>query len=196
MFTKKEKILIRPYWEKRYHQHREKVIKAIPRIDFHPPAEHNHVTLKLKKAQKELERQKQIENENIRLLQRLGSIMTKKRIDNFWQTPRPNFLSREPIVDYVAMRSRSRDSSVRELPTLSEDQMMQRRRSKSASRCSACSPNVSTDYLKEDLGERIPFATPKESKNVRLRQNSMPHICCLYCCCWATELIETIKSCI
>lgn len=182
MFTKKEKILIRPYWEKRYNQHREKVMKANPRIDFHPPADHNHVTFKLKKVQKELERQRQIENENIRLLQRLGSIMTKKRIDNFWQTPRPNFLSREPIVDYVAL-SRSRDSSVREAPSISEEEIQKRRRSKSASRCSACSPSISTDWLKEDIGERMPFANPKETKNVRMRQNSMPHICCLYCCC-------------
>uniref|UniRef100_A0A336LLG1 CSON012026 protein n=1 Tax=Culicoides sonorensis TaxID=179676 RepID=A0A336LLG1_CULSO len=182
MFTKKEKILIRPYWEKRYNQHREKVIKATPRIDFHPPAEHNHVALKLKKAQKELERQRQIENENIRLLQRLGSIMTKKRIDNFWQTPRPNFLSREPIIDYTASKSRSRSSSIRELPTISDDEKV-RRRSKSAYRCTACSPGIPSDWIKEDDGEREPFAMPKESKNVRLRQNSMPHICCLYCCC-------------
>ncbi|XP_063706322.1 uncharacterized protein LOC134835375 [Culicoides brevitarsis] len=183
MFTKKEKILIRPYWEKRYHQHREKVIKAIPRIDYHPPAEYNHVTLKLKKAQKELERQKQIENENIRLLQRLGSIMTKKRIDNYWKTCRPNFLSREPIVDYV-QRARSRDSSmIRETPTISQEELMNRRRSKSASRCTACSPSISGDFLKEESGERLPFALPQETKNVRMRKNSMPHVCCLYCCC-------------
>lgn len=181
MLTKKEKLLIRPWIVQRYNQHREKVIKAVPRIDFSPPAEHVHVTLKLKKAQKELERRQQIEHENIRLLQRLGSIMNKKRIDNFWSQPRPNFLSREPIYEYTERSVSSRIAS-RDLQSTSDYQSMSRR-SKSASRCSACSsaPEVSGEE-KSIIEERIPFEPPKESKNVKLRRSSEPHVCCIYCC--------------
>lgn len=178
MFTKKEKLLVRPWIDQRYHQHREKVIKAVPRIDFHPPPEHNHVTLKLKKAQRELERQRQIEKENIRLLQRLGAIMNKKRIDNFWTQPRPNFLSREPIIDYVSKASRSRSSG---LPDLQKAHRA-RRMSRSAVRCSACSPNI-VKFEMIEPSERIPFAPPRETTNRKLiSRPSQSHICCVYCC--------------
>lgn len=182
MFTKKEKLLIRPYWEKRFNQHREKVTKAGPAIDYHPPASHNHVTLKLKKAQKELERQRQIEHENIRLLQRLGSIMNQKRIDNFWTQPRPNFLSREPIIDYVARSSRSRSSGSEFPSIISEAMLMKRRQSRSAVRCTACAPEL-VKFEPADDSERVPFAPPRQTKNLKLIERpSKVHVCCVYCC--------------
>lgn len=89
MLTKKEKLLIRPWQMQRYYNHRIKVETAGPAIDFHPPPERAHITQKLKKLQKERERKEKIERDNIRLLQRLGAIMSKKRLDNIWTQARP-----------------------------------------------------------------------------------------------------------
>lgn len=89
MLTKKEKLLIRPWQMQRYYNHRVKVESAAPAIDFHPPPERAHITQKLKKLQKERERTEKIERDNIRLLQRLGAIMSKKRLDNIWTHARP-----------------------------------------------------------------------------------------------------------
>lgn len=179
MFTKKEKLLIRPWIEFRYKNHRDKVLKMGPAIDFHPPAAHNHVTLKLKKAQKELERQEQIRHENIRLLQRLGAIMNSKRIDNYWTQPRPNFLSREPIYDYVEAAERARAN---EDVALFSKSAAKRRQSKSAVRCSACAPElVKFEEPIDDV--RVPFAPPQQTKNIKLRGiPSEGHVCCVYCC--------------
>ncbi|KAJ6633778.1 hypothetical protein Bhyg_16043, partial [Pseudolycoriella hygida] len=73
------------------------VQSAGPAIDFHPPISHPHVKVKLKKTQKEWERLNEIQRENRRLLQRLGQIMSTRRLENFWQYSRPNFLKRERI---------------------------------------------------------------------------------------------------
>lgn len=89
MLTKKDKLLIRPWIDQKYVAHRRKVQSAGPRIDFEAPKVYPHVNLKLKKVQREHERKVEIGNENIRLLQRLTSIMKIKRIDNFWQQTRP-----------------------------------------------------------------------------------------------------------
>lgn len=71
MLTKKEKLLIYPWQQQRYHQHRKKVQSAGPAIDFYPPNDYPHITAKLKKLQKESERQDKVNKDNIRLLQRL-----------------------------------------------------------------------------------------------------------------------------
>lgn len=90
MLTKKEKLLVHPWVLQRYRSHRDKVESAGPAIDFRTPPTRPHVTLKRKKRQKELERKKDIEQENVRLLQKLGIIMTRTlRVDNFWKQPRP-----------------------------------------------------------------------------------------------------------
>lgn len=89
MFTKKEKVLDHPWTEKRFQAHRRKVHSAGPAIDYHAPAVQSHVTIKLKKTQRELERQRDIQRENTRLLQSLNKIMTTSRMDNFWRECRP-----------------------------------------------------------------------------------------------------------
>ena len=48
-----------------------------------------HVVLKHKKKQKEIERKKEIEKENVRLIQKLAVIMNTLRLDNYWKDPRP-----------------------------------------------------------------------------------------------------------
>lgn len=58
-------------------------------IDMKPPVVYSHVVNKPKKVQRENERLYEIERENVRLLQRLGSIMNHPRLENYWQQPRP-----------------------------------------------------------------------------------------------------------
>lgn len=89
MLTKKENLLVRPWIEMRFNSHRAKVKSAGPAIDFRTPQVRPHVTLKHKKKQKELERKKEIEQENLRLLQKLSVIMNTLRLDNYWKDPRP-----------------------------------------------------------------------------------------------------------
>jgi hypothetical protein len=49
------------------------------------------------KISQKFERQQLVEKDNIRLLQRLGSIMSTKRLKNFWEALRPCFLNSEYI---------------------------------------------------------------------------------------------------
>lgn len=89
MLTKKEKLLVRPWIEQRYHSHRDKVKSAVSVVDIQSPKARPHVSAKAKKRQRELERTKEIEKENVRLLQKLGVIMNTLRLDNYWKDPRP-----------------------------------------------------------------------------------------------------------
>lgn len=93
MLTKKDKILVQPWIDARFRAHRDKVACAGIRIDVRPPAVQPHVTVKLKKTQRELERQRDIVRENGRLLQRLGQIMNHNRVDNFWRECRPKYVA-------------------------------------------------------------------------------------------------------
>lgn len=111
MLTIKEKILIRPFLDRKFVNHRRKVKRktkfvakmksnctfaiyhqvqsAQPAIDFHRPMQQPHVLIKLKKIQQERERMQEIERENQRLLQKLTQIMNTNRLENFWREPRP-----------------------------------------------------------------------------------------------------------
>ncbi|EDV93699.1 uncharacterized protein LOC6563105 [Drosophila grimshawi] len=97
MISRRDKLLQQPWEQLRYAQHREKVMSARPAIDTRTPRQHDHVQRKWKKQQNERERQQQIERENLRLLQKLGDIMSSKRMNNLWLEPRPNFLHREKL---------------------------------------------------------------------------------------------------
>lgn len=89
MLTKKDNLLIRPWIVQRYRSHRAKVQSAGPAIDLKAPQDRPHVTMKHKKRQKEVERKKEIETENVRLVQKLSVIMNTLRLDNYWKDPRP-----------------------------------------------------------------------------------------------------------
>jgi hypothetical protein len=105
MLTRRENLLIRPWQQRRYNNHKDKVkfhfifnifanIKTQLRaatavIDSGPPKERGHVTMKLKKMQFEEERIEKIELDNVRLLQRMASIMRTSRLDNKWITEPP-----------------------------------------------------------------------------------------------------------
>lgn len=191
MLTKKEKLLIYPYQIKRYFQHRKNVQCAGPVIDFYPPSEYSHITIKLKKLQKEAERQEKVNKDNVRLLQRLGSIMTTKRLKNFWEHPRPGFLNRE-IIPHFTFRSssdmpstsspirRRRSSAMQQNDNESDSSAVMASRK---SRCAICSGKFrKTNKVIPE--ERIPWRPQTPTKNMRLLREAdvKAHKCCKFCC--------------
>lgn len=175
MLTKKEKLLIYPWQLKRFHHHRMKVQSAGPAIDFYPPNEYPHITAKLKKLQKESERQDKVNKDNIRLLQRLGSIMTTKRLKNFWDAPRPSFLNRE-VIPHLNLKPTT--SLTDEDDEFGEPQVVA-----SKSKCAICSGKFrrTNKVIPE---ERIPWKPSTPTKNIKLLKQAdiKPHKCCKYCC--------------
>ncbi|KAI8428377.1 hypothetical protein MSG28_002562 [Choristoneura fumiferana] len=91
MLSRRDKLLIQPWEERRFQDHRAKVECALPAIDARAPASRAHVAVKLKKWQREAERRRRVAEDNYSLLQRLQAIMRGKRLDNCWDTPLPNF---------------------------------------------------------------------------------------------------------
>lgn len=191
MLTKKEKLLIYPYQLKRFYQHRKNIQGAGPVIDFYPPSEYSHITTKLKKLQKEAERQEKVNKDNVRLLQRLGSIMTTKRLKNFWEHSRPSFLNRE-VIPHLNFRSNStavspssssmrRESAVELNDGESDSSAMASRKS----RCAICSGKFhKTNKVIPEPEERIPWKPQSPTKNMRLLREAdvKAHKCCKFCC--------------
>jgi hypothetical protein len=180
MLTKKEKLLIYPYQLKRFHQHRKNVQSAGPAIDFYPPSEFPHITMKLKKLQKESERQEKVNKDNIRLLQRLGSIMTTKRLKNFWEKPRPAFLNRE-LIPHLTFRSDTAtmmERRISEIEIAAEAQSATKK-----TNCAICSGKFrKTNKVIPE--ERIPWKPLSPTKNMKLLREAdiKPHKCCKFCC--------------
>ncbi|KAL0274246.1 UNVERIFIED_CONTAM: hypothetical protein PYX00_006717 [Menopon gallinae] len=156
MLTRREKLLVRPWQLRRYNNHRKKVLTALPVIDFGPPPQRGHVTLKLKKLQKEGERRTKIEEDNFRLLQRMGAIMKKNRLDNYWETEPPNFLRRVGIYH----RTRS-PTPCEELTPVTSPRASNTRKS----RCLACSAEPEKPKIIPE--ERVPWEPPKKSPSNR-----------------------------
>lgn len=191
MLTKKEKLLIYPWQLKRYNQHRHKVKNAEAAIDFNPPCEYPHITMKLKKFQKENERQDKINRDNVRLLQRLGSIMTTKRLKNFWPSPRPSFLNREFIPHFLSSRSavtsRALSSTSSDSGSSYDDDNdkppQQHLKSGKSFYCAICS-GKSLKVNKIIPEQRIPWKPAVETRNVKLLREAdiKPHKCCKFCC--------------
>lgn len=180
MLTKKEKLLTYPYQLKRFYQHRRNVESAGPVIDFYPPSEYSHITTKLKKLQKESERQEKVNKDNLRLLQRLGEIMTTKRLKNFWEHPRPSFLNRERVPHLIF-----RSSAVApETPEQRESSLDIDATTRKPS-CAICSGKFrkTNKIIPED---RIPWKPQTPTKNMRLIREAdtsiESHKCCKFCC--------------
>ncbi|XP_019865092.1 uncharacterized protein LOC109594321 [Aethina tumida] len=163
MISKKEYILTRPWQERKYAYHRRKVQSAVPAIDNKPPAMRPHVSLKLKKQQKEKERTKQIEWENFLLLQRLNYITRTNRVDNYWKTPQPGFLNRVGLYNNGIYTIEDEDSGVSDIDSDAE--------SSRKSRCSACRPKREKNIQIPE--ERIPWE-PEKKPTGRIRSKSVP----------------------
>ncbi|XP_023703100.1 uncharacterized protein LOC111862152 [Cryptotermes secundus] len=131
MLTRREKLLTLPWQQRRYDHHRHKVQSALPAIDVGPPSTRGHVCCKLKKQQNEQERITQIELNNCRLLQRMGTIMKTNRLDNHWVNPPPSFMQREGIYYFPAQCGYA--SQQASPPATSPDDLSNMKR-----RCLAC----------------------------------------------------------
>ncbi|XP_014253303.1 uncharacterized protein LOC106668762 [Cimex lectularius] len=149
MLTRRENLLIRPWQERRYIQHRQKVKSALPAIDTTPPPFREHVSCKLKKIQKESERCTQIISDNFTLLQHLSNIMITTRVDHFWEEPPPNFLQRVGIYTSV----------MDTLPEIAVDEEDHTDKKTRKDKCFACSPE--RNKIKTSPEERMPFSPPK-----------------------------------
>ncbi|XP_049871613.1 uncharacterized protein LOC126370650 [Pectinophora gossypiella] len=107
MLSRRDKLLIQPWEDRRFRDHRSKVRSALPAIDDRPPPARPHVAVKLKKCQRELDRKTKIQQDNFSLLQRLNAIMKVNRLDNYWPRPLPNFQQKVGVFyDAESLQSR------------------------------------------------------------------------------------------
>ncbi|KAG8228092.1 hypothetical protein J437_LFUL000094 [Ladona fulva] len=143
MLSRRENLLIRPWQDRRYRNHRRKVISATPAIDARPPPFWGHVCCKLKSSAKEEERIARIEQDNFRLLQRMGKIMrsSKKMVDDRWKTAQPTFLNRVGI--YIPAGKSRKPTDYSEEPTDSQETACPTLSTtpRRHSRCVACCPS-------------------------------------------------------
>ncbi|BES88627.1 Hypothetical protein NTJ_01433 [Nesidiocoris tenuis] len=154
MLTRRDNLLIRPWQERRYIQHRQKVKAALPAIDNAPPPLRVHVCYKLKKIQKENERCTQIISDNFMLLQHLSGIMSTTRIDHFWDEPPTNFLQRVGI--YTSKTSTTKRPESTEVV---QDEIFPPPKSRKE-KCYACSPHRHRPTVMVDI--RRPYTPPKQ----------------------------------
>ncbi|XP_047544547.1 uncharacterized protein LOC125076868 [Vanessa atalanta] len=91
MLSRREKLLVQPWEDRRYKDHRQKVRGARAAVDAAAPPARPHVALKLKKCQRERERRDKLCADNFSLLQRLAHVMAVNRLDNHWDRPLPDF---------------------------------------------------------------------------------------------------------
>ncbi|RZB40077.1 uncharacterized protein BDFB_008224, partial [Asbolus verrucosus] len=162
MISRRENLLVRPWEQRRYDNHRRKVQSAGPAIDNKQPLPRQHVALKLKKKQKETERCQEIERNNFNLLKRLSYVMRTSRVDNNWTTPQPNFLNRVSIYDVT----------VPEFENLYiEERRTGLEESNRKSKCFACTPHPLPAVKIPE--ERVPWEPEKPSVS-RVRSKSVP----------------------
>ncbi|XP_013104152.1 uncharacterized protein LOC106084781 [Stomoxys calcitrans] len=164
MISRRDKLLIHPWEQRRFEQHREKVKSAKAAIDRSPPIFYPHVVQKAKKQQSERERTLHVEAENVRLLQSLADIMRSKRMPDFWREPRPNFLGREKLFETRAKSAYHNWWSPMEsaAPECPANDLIKRN-----PRCPTCNgrPEKKITIIPE---ARIPWQPPRMTFNKRL----------------------------
>ncbi|KPJ04784.1 hypothetical protein RR46_02481 [Papilio xuthus] len=87
MLSRRDKLLIQPWEDRRYKDHRLKVKSALPVIDSSAPCARPHVARKLRRERCEAERSARVVRDNFTLLQRLAVVMATTRLDNRWHKP-------------------------------------------------------------------------------------------------------------
>ncbi|XP_045459209.1 uncharacterized protein LOC123669658 [Melitaea cinxia] len=117
MLSRREKLLVQPWEDRRFKDHRQKVERARAAVDAVAPSARPHVAVKLKRRQRERERRDKLTADNFALLQRLARLMSTTRLDNRWKRPLPNFHQKvgvfyEPDVLRRRVEARARLPSV------------------------------------------------------------------------------------
>ncbi|XP_030745441.1 uncharacterized protein LOC115874418 [Sitophilus oryzae] len=162
MISSKEKLLSLPWQQRKYENHKRKIQTAVPVVDNKSPPHRRHVAVKLKKLQKEDERSRRIEKDNLILLRRLNHIMTNHWLDNYLP-PQPNFLNRVKIfeteddsgIDIVEL-ARSIDLDMEEIEDKSSKEISYRKL-----KCIACSPIKILEPINVPE-ERVPWEPQKK----------------------------------
>lgn len=162
MFSLREKLLVLPWQQRKYDNHRRKVHSALPAIDNRQPLSRAHVALKLKKKQKEEERVSKIERENLILLKRLRHIMKTNKIDNHRDTePSPKFSSQTQRSQTCAKVSSEEREGI---------SLLRLRESK----CLACNPRKTSAVVTSVCEERVPWEPAPPSVGLRSRSVPIP----------------------
>ncbi|KAK4880319.1 hypothetical protein RN001_008465 [Aquatica leii] len=162
MLSRRDKVLILPWQQRKYENHLRKVRSAAPVIDNRPPANREHVITKLKRKQTEIERCSQIEKDNLILLRKLNFITRTNRVDNYWSTPQPNFLNRVGVYNRcnaITEKSKERPDSTTVCNRIRQ------------AKCVACSPIAVPEPLIPE--ERVPWE-PEKPPVGRTRSQSVP----------------------
>uniref|UniRef100_A0A0N7ZDB0 Uncharacterized protein n=1 Tax=Scylla olivacea TaxID=85551 RepID=A0A0N7ZDB0_SCYOL len=128
MLTRREVVVEKPFQDRRYKDHRRKVMSALPRIDTGPPVEYPHLVVKLKKLRLEKDRQGKICEDNLKLAHRMAIIMRTKRLDNINMAPKGPFERRSKS---MGIRDRRREDE----PSWSEGGSLLQQVTTEAERC-------------------------------------------------------------
>nr|CAH7759829.1 unnamed protein product [Callosobruchus chinensis] len=171
MISRKDSLLVRPWEQRKYLYHRQKVKSALPAIDNRPPPFRAHVAVKWKKQQKETERCSQIERENFILWQKMNDLAKTSRIDNVWKTPQPNFLNRVAMYEHIDEDIPDIEELLRlDLEEIDDEQLPRSRKSS----CYACNSKRTVDVAKLQIPEeRVPWDPAKKPVG-RGRSRSVP----------------------
>ncbi|XP_057660372.1 uncharacterized protein LOC130896363 [Diorhabda carinulata] len=167
MISKKDNLLVRPWQQRKFAYHRQKVQSALPAIDTGPPPFRAHVCIKLKKQQKEIERSRRIEQDNYFLMQRLNYVTRTSRVDNIWKRPQPNFLSR--VAMYKTVLPDFDDLLALDLVDVDEECKEKTRKAN----CYACSPQKNKIQTPKIPEERVPWEPDKKPVD-KIRSKSVP----------------------
>ncbi|XP_013178760.1 PREDICTED: uncharacterized protein LOC106125893 [Papilio xuthus] len=164
MLSRRDKLLIQPWEDRRYKDHRLKVKSALPEIDSRAPCARPHVARKLRRERCEAERSARVVRDNFTLLQRLAVVMATTRLDNRWHKPPPNFQNKVGRYHEVSGARGARRAGARGSQASADTSQL----SYSNARCYACEHKkvasdsaskledpVATDY------DVLPFLYPK-----------------------------------
>ncbi|XP_037942813.1 uncharacterized protein LOC119675678 [Teleopsis dalmanni] len=183
MISRRDKLLNYPWEQQRYEQHKRKVHSAKSAVDVRSPPVYLHVLTKPKKMQKEKERLQKIETENVRLLQKLGEIMTSKRVKNFWLEPRPNFLGREKLFEtrpYSSLPKLITIYGPSEQTETNNKNKLKQPTSKGVHRCPTCSGNPERTLIR--IPEiRLPHMTPCYLRQIKNKSEEVILKRCMHC---------------
>ncbi|XP_045469929.1 uncharacterized protein LOC123677456 isoform X1 [Harmonia axyridis] len=173
MISRKDKILNKPYEERKYENHRRKVKSAMPAIDNRPPNSRQHVRIKSKKYLMEKNQMDKIQRHNFLLLQKLNDIKKKCRVDHYWSSPLPQMVKNKvalydicipDIIDYEVLDEN--DEEMEEIERRLRELGIRK------ANCNACSPKTIKELKVSE--ERIPWDEEKEMVLRRERSKSLP----------------------
>jgi len=102
------KLLQKKWMAKSYRKHQEKIQTVRSSLDTRSPKRYSHLVLKLKKVQKEEERQQHIDHENKLLLEKMTHIMQHPgQVDNWndYETRSLNTQYREKEMEKIAQQN-------------------------------------------------------------------------------------------